>query len=447
MIFMYEVICKGPCNLVLSSFAYCCLICRSLGKDKCEKVNEMVPHTIGYLSCLYGASNVFDDPDRSSCKLFFMNGIEKHTQKLNLVSRGFWCPLCGKKELHHNDQCSVVLHMPHIERMADVLDFDFLNLQALFFRLLFDESSEEVQVACVGVIPRILKHGTKEILLNTRLQWINCIDYLLIHKKKAVRDAFCMQISCFLEDHILDSLFVDEESQNKTKEQKFLDKLKHSLSATEDLQIFQTLLESTAEIMNTVDIHGQLFFFSLILLVDQLDNHHLTVRITASRLIHRSCYFHLKGGFELILSRFIHIRDELFDYLCTRLVCRPIMIREFAEAVVGIETEELIKKMVPVVLPKLIVTHQDNDQSAVTLNELAKHLNIDVVPLIVNWLPKVLAFFLLRSDGQELFSALQFYHMQTGSDNKEICAAALPALLDELVCFSGDGDSDETNKR
>eukprot|EP00268_Persea_americana_P017105 TRINITY_DN18193_c1_g4_i3.p1 TRINITY_DN18193_c1_g4~~TRINITY_DN18193_c1_g4_i3.p1 ORF type:complete len:2006 (-),score=399.65 TRINITY_DN18193_c1_g4_i3:799-6675(-) len=407
----------------------------------------MVPHTIGYFSCLYGASNAFADPDQSSCKLYFTNSVEKHTQKLNLVSRGFCCPLCAKREMHHYDQGSVVLHMPHVQRMEVDLGFDFVNLQAFFFRLLFDESSEEVQVACVGVIPRILKHGTKEILLNTRLQWINCIDYLLIHKKKAVREAFCLQISCFLEDHILDSLFVDGDSCNKTKEEKFLDKLKHALAATEDLQIFQTLLESTAEILNAVDIHGQLFFFSLILLIDQLDNDHLTIRISASRLIHRSCYFHLKGGFELMLSEFIHIRDELFDYLCARLMSRPMMIREFAEAVVGIETAELIRKMVPVVLPKLIVTHQDNDQSDVTLNELAKHLSMDVVPLIVNWLPKVLAFFLLRSDGQELFSALQFYHTQTGSDNKEICAAALPALLDELVCFSGDGDSDETDKR
>jgi serine/threonine-protein kinase ATR len=70
-----------------------------------------------------------------------------------------------------------------------------------------------------------------------------------------------------------------------------------------------------------------------------------------------------------------------------------------------------------------------------------------MVPLIVNWLPKVLAFALHRADKQELLSTLQFYHDQIGSDNQEIFAAALPALLDELVCFLDGGDSVEINQR
>ncbi|KAI3991217.1 hypothetical protein MKX01_022438 [Papaver californicum] len=53
----------------------------------------------------------------------------------------------------------------------------------------------------------------------------------------------------------------------------------------------------------------------------------------------------------------------------------------------------------------------------------------------------------LCDEAEELLSALQFYHVQTGSSNQEIFGAALPALLDELVCFLGDGDSNETTDR
>ncbi|KAJ0077574.1 hypothetical protein Patl1_35888 [Pistacia atlantica] len=155
--------------------------------------------------------------------------------------------------------------------------------------------------------------------------------------------------------------------------------------------------------------------------------------MNASRLINKSCYFHVKGGFELQISKAVLVRDELFDYLSVRLASRPKMVREFAEAVFGIETEELLKKMIPVVLPKLVWSQQDNDEAVGILYELAKCLNIDMVPLIVNWLPKVLAYALHQADDQGLPSALEFYCTQTGSDNQEIFAAALPALLDELL--------------
>ncbi|KAL0422945.1 UNVERIFIED_CONTAM: Serine/threonine-protein kinase ATR [Sesamum latifolium] len=123
------------------------------------------------------------------------------------------------------------------------------------------------------------------------------------------------------------------------------------------------------------------------------------------------------------------------------------MVEEFSAAVLGIETEELVKRMIPVVLPKLVVLQNDSDQALATLYELAKCLNTDMVQLIVNWLPKVLAFALHQADEQELKSALQFYHEHTGSDNQEIFAAALPALLDELICFSDVDDSEEISKR
>ncbi|KAF9601546.1 hypothetical protein IFM89_020374 [Coptis chinensis] len=397
--------------------------------------------SIGYLACLYGSF------DESSCELYLHGTCEKQSQALDLLSEGFWCPKCDKRSGRDLDKCQKVLCLPDIRSMVDGSTCHLEKIQNLFFNLLYDESSEEVQLACVETLPRVLMHGTEDILLKSRKQWIQCIEVLLLHKKKNIREAFCTQISCFLEVPILNGLFGDDEALEKTKEQRFLDILKHALGGAQDPQIYETLLESIAEIMNVRDYHGQLFFYSLILLVDQLDSPHIIVRMTASRLIHRSCHYHLKGGLDLLISKVVHVRNDLFDYLCARVVSRPAMIREFAEAVLGIETEELVKNMVPVVLPKLVVSQHDNDQAFITIQELAKHLNMEIVPLIVNWLPKVLAFVLLRANKQEELSALQFYQVQTGSDNQEIFGAALPALLDELICFLDDGDSDETNER
>jgi serine/threonine-protein kinase ATR len=437
-------------NLIFFFFCYFCLplsICRLLEKEKNEKVKNIIPLSLGFLSCLYGSCNAVDGLSKSTCKLFLNIKNEKHSQTVDYLLQGFWCSKCDRSIAHNPELYLKIIHLPDMQRTEMSLDCDFIHLQSLFFKLLYDESSEEVQVACVGIIRRILIHGNTDFMLKTRLEWSKLIEFLLLNRKKAVREAFCTQISSFLEDPILHCLFCDEDKPNKIKEQMFLDIIKHALEAAEDPQIFATLLESTAEIMIAVDIDSQLFLFSLFLLVDQLDNPHVTVRMNASRLIQKSCYFHLKGGFELVLSKVVHIRNELFDYLSVRLVSRPKMVREFAEAVFGVETEELVKKMIPVVLPKLVVSQQDNDQAVGTLYELAKYLNTDMLPLIVNWLPKVLAFALHQADGQELLSALQFYHTQTGSDKQEIFAAALPALLDELVCFLDGGDSDEISKR
>ncbi|KAF5185097.1 serine/threonine-protein kinase ATR [Thalictrum thalictroides] len=415
-----------------------------LGVEKYDQVDKFYPLSVGYLTCLYGSHTATDNV--SSCKLFLRGSCEGQNQTLDLLSQGFWCPKCDKRRAYNSAQRSNSINPPDIQNIKDGIGFPLDKIQALFLKLLYDESLEEVQVSSVASIRRFLMHGPHEILLKSRMQWRECIKGLLLHKKRTLREAFCTQISCFLEVPILNCLFGDDEALHETKEQSFLDILKYALAEVQDPQIFETLLESIAEIMNAVDIHGQLFFYSLILLVNQLDNPHVFVRMTASRLIHRSCHFHLKGGVDLLISKIGHIRNELFEYLCDRVVSRPKMIREFAEAILGIETGELVKKMVPVVLPKLVVSQHNNDKVVVTLKELAKHLNTDVVALIVTWLPKVLSFALFRADGQELISTLQFYQVQTGSDNQEIFGAALPALLDELICFLGDVDSDGTNE-
>ncbi|KAF2302161.1 hypothetical protein GH714_033137 [Hevea brasiliensis] len=344
---------------------------------------------LGVLAQMFERLDSIDGLDRGECKLFLDFNNEKHSQTDYLL-QGFWCLRCDRSIVPNHEVYSKIMQLPVTQSREVGLNCDFFHLQSFFFKLLYDDSLEEVQVGCARIIQRVLVHGTTDILIKTRFEWIRCVEFLLVNAKKAVREAFCTQI---------------------------------------------------------IDISSQLFLYSLILLVDQLDNPYVTVRMSASRLIHKSCFFHLKGGFELILSKVVHIRNELFDYLTMSLASRPQMVREFAEAVFGIETKELVEKMIPTVLPKLVVSRQDNEKAVNALLELAKCVNTDMVPLIVNWLPKVLAFALHRSDRQELFSTLQFYHDQTGSDNQEIFAAALPALLDELVCFLDGADSMEINQR
>lgn len=409
-------------------------------------IKKIIPFSLGYLSCLYGSSNSGDNHRNSECKLFLNIKNERHSQTVDYLLQGFWCSKCDSSIQHNKALCSIIIRPPDtcsIERSFDCVT----GIQSLFFGLLYDESFEEVQVACVHNIQRILAHGTTAALIATGSKWIRCLKYLLLNKKKVVREAFCSQISSFLEEPVLGCLFNNLDTSNKSKEQFFLEIIQQALSVSEEPQIIETLLESVAEIMIAVDIYNQTFLLSLILLVDQLDHLQVTVRTNASRLIHKCCYFHLKGGLELILLKAVHIRNELFEYLSARLQRRPIMIKEFAEAVLGVETIDLVKKMIPVVLPKLVVSQHSDDQAVETLYELAEHSKTDVVTLVVNWLPKVLAFALHQADDQVLLSALQFYQIHIRSDKQEIFAAALPALLDELVCFLDGVDSDEVSRR
>ncbi|KAF3783051.1 hypothetical protein EJ110_NYTH32794 [Nymphaea thermarum] len=181
-------------------------------------------------------------------------------------------------------------------------------------------------------------------------------------------------------------------------------------------------------------------------LIDQLDNQHIAVRVTASRLIKNSCQAKFKGGIVAIFSKFTDIRDGVLEYLCTRLVTRPTMIKEFAESVLGIELVDFIQRMVPIVLPRLVISQQDNSEVVNILHELANQLNTELPLLLLEWCHKVLAYVLLQADGKELVSALKFYEMQSGSGTGEIFAAVLPALLDELVRFLGDADSAECSR-
>ncbi|MED6198219.1 hypothetical protein PIB30_064049 [Stylosanthes scabra] len=413
-----------------------------------EKVKKFVPIALGLLSCLYGCRRAISGSHTNECKLFLDVKDGKPCWSVDCLPQNFSCSKCDRNFLHnHDEQRPPIIHQANVHGAnADFsLECNLIQLQSLFFELLFDESSHDVQISCVKVIHRILAHGSADILLQTRVQWIKCVQFLLISRSKELREAFCTQINSFADNLILDSIFPGD--VGKSKEQKFLDTIQHAMIVAESPQMLETLMECIAEVMVAVKVDSKMFLYCLILLVDQLDSKHVAVRMNASRLIHKACFFHMKGGLELILLKDVHICTELYDYICERLASHPVLVKEFAEAVFGVETEELVKKMIPFVLPKLVVCHQDNNQAVDTLHTLAKCLNTDMVPLIVNWLPKVLAFALHQADDQKLLSAVQFYHAQTGSNKQEIFAAALPALLDELICFTDGGDSDEINIR
>ncbi|KAK4772042.1 hypothetical protein SAY86_013817 [Trapa natans] len=433
------VLCSGP-HMLKHMFRKL----KILGSFTHETVKKVIPFSLGFLSCLSGSCN--GSSANSSCQLFISMEDGGFGSTHDLLLQGFRCFKCDKNSICTNGHPAGLIYPPDVGGSVSCCSDELMQLQSVYLRLLYDELLE-VQISCVHNLRRILAHITMEALVKSRSEWIKCIEDLLLCRKRRLRQAFCSQISLFAEDPILTCLFSDDQKGYKSKEQIFLDIIKHALAAADDSQVFETLLESTSEILMAVDINSQLFLFSLILLVGQLDNPRVTVRINASRLIHKSCYHHLKGGLEEILLRAVHVRDELFEYLSMSLPNRSAMVREFSEAVFGIEIEELLKKMVPIVLPKLILSQQDNEKAAETLHGLARCLNTELVPLVVHWLPKVLAFALNEENEHELTSALQFYREHTGSDSQEIFAAALPALLDELVCFLDGGDSNETKRR
>ncbi|MQL84785.1 hypothetical protein Taro_017301 [Colocasia esculenta] len=414
-----------------------------LEADGRNQARRFIPLSIGYLSCLH---SVYNHLDGSSCKIYLDRLDERQFQTVDFLLGGFWCSKCNKGVGQQGHQEDKVLSMPTMSFNDNLYNFDIVELQSLFFRLVFDDSTEEVQLATVGIMPRILRHLTQGILFETRTTWMKCIDFLLLHDKKSIREAFSREISSFLEGNILECIFSNGQLDNKAEEN-FLYKLKCAFSTSEDHQVLETLLQSVAEVMNSVDNHSQVFIDSLFLLVDHLASCHITVQMTSLNLIQRFCNTHLKGGFDQFFNKFIHIRDELFEYLCARLLSHPEIVTKFAEVIVGIRTEDLLNKMIPIVIPKLVVSQKGNHEALAIMHELGKYLGTELVPLIVNLLPKVLAFALLHADEEELSSALQFYHIQTGSDNKEIFSAALPALLDELVCFVHDNDLDRPDRR
>ena len=421
---------------------------RSVGALGLETVGKSMAFSLGFLSCLNGTTDCTDNVG-NHCNLFLDKHSEQPVSTLDLLSRGFWCPQCDIRNriVQNEDKISIMdTALVHVENVD--FNINISKAHTLFFKFLYAETSEESIVYWVEVLPRILRHSSRHVLLEMRTQWVQCFEFLLLHQMKAVREAFSGVVCCFLEKNVMDVLFSDGLGKDGgTKELQFMDKIKCAFTEAEDSHILLTLLESIGTIMKISDIHGEVFFCSFVLLIDQLDNHNSIIRMTALRLIHRCCTYCFKGGLDHFLSKYSNARDNLYNYLSSRLVTHPIMIKEFAEDVVGIKTKELIERMVPSVIPKLIVSLPNNNHAIITLRELASHLNTELVQLIINWLPTVLCFALFYDDGQHLPSVLQFYKNETETGSKELFAAALPTLLDEIVCFPGESDQIETDIR
>ncbi|CAM6089350.1 unnamed protein product [Calypogeia fissa] len=402
-----------------------------LGRDDAEQVRDAVAAIIGVMACIHHSTFSSQFPERDQNP-----GVQ--------LKPAFVCSLCNDRE--STGQNIITLSGPR-ERQDY---FSPLALwQHLFNDLLFKETSEQVQVSFIGCMSQILQHSTAAEIAMSKASWLECLGILPIHRRRGVREAFCSQIKFFTKAHVLAGIFggnVDDSETNH--ELQMLGKLKHALVTTRDPDVLDTLIETIAEVANVSNHNRQLLFFSLVLLLEQLDSRDLSLRMKSVKLIHGMGSMRPeRAGAHKFQSILDSVREELFEYLINRLLTRPVMIQEFAEAVLGISFEDLLKQMVPLILPKLVLNQQHSQQALDTLHELAKKLNTDLPLLLLEWCHKVLSVLLLRADGSELMAALQFYEMQTCSDPREIFTAVLPALLDELVRFLGDTDDEDAQRR
>ena len=117
---------------------------------------------------------------------------------VDCLLQGFCCSKCNSNFICNlNEQQAPIIHRSGMHGAdADFsLDCTFIQLQSLFFELLFDESSEDVQISCVRVIHRILAHGASDILLKTRFEWIKCVEFLLTSRSKELREVQKIKIA------------------------------------------------------------------------------------------------------------------------------------------------------------------------------------------------------------------------------------------------------------
>ncbi|MCO5595170.1 hypothetical protein L7F22_049209 [Adiantum nelumboides] len=322
--------------------------------------------------------------------------------------------------------------------------------KSFFTRLLFEEETQQVQITFIMSMCSILTHASQKDIFQLGREWLNCLDILPSHPHRALRIAFVSQLPYFFHYHVLEGLFANNEacSDIATRELQVLGKLKHALSITEDPDVLEDLLEMIAATVVSASKRQQLFFFSFVLLLEQLDSKYVSVQATSVCLLQRSVNIYVgEGDYNGVRLMLEIIQPELFVYLSGRLVSRPNIVRNFADAVLGVEIGDLVRQLVPVVLPNLIIEQQHNNDALHVLDALSQHLGMELPLLLLEWCHKVLSVLLLKADGKDLMAALQFYEAQTGSDTREIFSAVLPALLDELIQFIGDTSTEDAIRR
>ncbi|KAG0625577.1 hypothetical protein M758_2G066000 [Ceratodon purpureus] len=330
--------------------------------------------------------------------------------------------------------------------------------QPLLSKLLEEETSDRVQVAFISSMSRLLRHASAEELISTRTFWLKCLDVLPLHEHRTVREAFCGQVHFFFSEHVLQGLLRSDvkTTSDSDLELDMLGKLRDAFVEAKNSEITQSLLETVAEIAKAAHGRRQLLFFSLVLLLEKLDHEDVSLRVKSISLIHRIAstgFTTASGSTTLSCTQALvdTIRDDLYEHLVRRLVSRPDMVQEFAVAVMRIELEELLKQMVPVILPQLVLVACDQQHSQLaldTLDELVILLKTEsLAVLLLEWSHRILSVLLLRADGEQLSAALQFIEAQTGIQPREIFSGILPALLYELVQFLGDVDNDDGLRR
>ncbi|KAI5062158.1 hypothetical protein GOP47_0022697, partial [Adiantum capillus-veneris] len=397
--------------------------------DHSPQVRESVAHAIGQMACM---------SRRKTTKLGGSSKSSVKELKPSSDGNSLKCPACGTMEF---------------EKVKDEELEGGLSVgvwKSFFTRLLFEEETQQVQLTFVKSISSILTHASQKDIFQLKKEWLECLDILPSHPHRALRIAFSSQLPSFFHHHVLEGLFANDEacSDTATRELQVLGKLKHALSSTEDPDVLENLLEMVAATVVSASKRQQLFFFSFVLLLEQLDSKYVSVQAISVCLLQKSInIFGFEGDSNGVRLMLEVIQPELFAYLSGRLVSRPRIVENFADAVLGVETGELVRQIVPVVLPKLIIEQQHNNDALHILDALSQHVGTEVPLLLLEWCHKVLSILLLKADGKDLMAALQFYEAQTGSDTREIFSAVLPALLDELIQYIGDTSSEDAIRR
>ncbi|XP_024518074.1 serine/threonine-protein kinase ATR [Selaginella moellendorffii] len=374
---------------------------RGMDEDN-EQVQEALCSTIGKLFCVAAANLVpTSDMQQLSCNICD-NGIASASAVLKDLEYPYW--------------------------------------KTVVLTLLLTNRSYRVQSAVVRNLSRLLAHSFE---VDARDIWVKCLDVFPLHPDRSARKAFCSQLRGLLtQEHIWYCTV-----GHKSGDYEILKKLGDALAIATDPDVLETLMETVAEV-GKVAKGDDLRVSATILLIEQLDKSEVSARAVSVRLICEIAAAQWPSDSNRCVERMVDSSSEiLFEFFLKNLVLRPFLVKEFAEAVMKISTGDLLRKMIPYVLPKLILDQQHDERAPQTLNALAHLLQTSLPLVLLEWCHKVLSVLLLRADGRELMAALHFYEAQTGSDAREIFAAVLPALLDELVWFLGDTSNDEAVKR
>ena len=172
---------------------------RSVGALGLETVGKSMAFSLGFLSCLNGTTDCTDNVG-NHCNLFLDKHSEQPVSTLDLLSRGFWCPQCDIRNriVQNEDKISIMdTALVHVENVD--FNINISKAHTLFFKFLYAETSEESIVYWVEVLPQLLRHSSRHVLLEMRTQWVQCFEFLLLHQMKAVREAFSGVVCCCLE--------------------------------------------------------------------------------------------------------------------------------------------------------------------------------------------------------------------------------------------------------